>query len=179
MDTEQSVTQPERKWTEKDGVITFTVTSDGTTGLMWIERLKKGGFSLGGSEKALLKKMITTYGVTTEITVLKGELFEDELFSDNDRTTANIIVEAKRRGLTRLFAETACLIREKFTDEELAAMGLNAIIVMHCPIIDDFFDYFPKLLGVYSYNDSPTLNVFHDNPCRWFRDYGFAFAAQV
>jgi hypothetical protein len=178
MDTEQSVTQPERKWTEKDGVITFTVTSDGTTGLMWIERLKKGGFSLYSGEKALLKKMATTYGVTTEITVLKGELFEDELFSDNDRTTANIIVEAKRRGLTRPFAETACLIREKFTDEELTAMGLNCIIVMHSPIIDDSDGYSPKLLGVHSYNDSPTMGVFYPEPFRWFRGAGFAFAAQ-
>ena len=184
MSTEQSITQPERKWTEKDGVITFSVTSHSTPGAFWSQRLKKRGFSVENYAEWLFDRMSTNYTMITEIieiVVLKGELFEDELFSDNDRTTDNICAEAKRRGLTVPHLETACLIREKFTDEELTAMGLGVIIVMHCPT--DYPGGFlsPRLIGVCSdvcsYNSKKSLDSFYYRPSRWFHDCGFAFVA--
>ena len=169
---EWTLVGPTQKWTEQDGVIRFSVTSDGTPGSQW-SGLNKGGFKVSEYAEQLLKKITATDGITTNLTVLKGELF-----SDSDRTTANIRAEAKKRGLTEPDPETACLIREKFTDEELAAMGLWAIIAMHEPINDAGGD--PCLLSASRGGDGPWLDTYYDGPGnRWFRGCGFAFAAQV
>src|SRR3989338_4837086 len=100
---ELSVSEPTRSWREEDGVIYFSVTSDGTT----------------------------------EVAVLKGMLFED-----NDRITKKIRAEADKRKLSKPNAELACLIREKFTDKEIEAMGLWYIVAMHEPINDSDGDPF-------------------------------------
>src|SRR3989344_1099561 len=87
-----------RRWFEKDGVVYFSVTSD---------------------------------GVTTNVGVLKGMLFQD-----NDLITKEIRAEAARRALTEPNAELTRLIREKFTEKEIEAMGLWHIVVMHEPVSD-------------------------------------------
>ena len=169
---EWTLTGPTRKWQEKDGVITFTVTSDGTTGPQWIERLKKGGFRVSDYAEQLLNKMSTTDGVTTEVSALKGELF-----FDNDRTTSEIRAEAESRGLTEPNPEIACLIREKFTDKELEEMGIWAMVAMHEPINADGS---PLQLYASRYVDGPWLYASCDRPdCGWNCDFSFAFAAQV
>lgn len=170
---ELTVSEPTKKWQEKDGIITFSVVSDGTTGPEWIKRLEKGGFRVSDYVKQLLKKMSTTDNVTTDMLFLKGELF-----FDNDRTTSNIRAEAEKRGLTEPNSETACLIREKFTDQELREMGLCAIITMHEPIVDSDGD--PSLLSVGRSGNGRWLDACCDLPDdSWNRVFGFAFAAQV
>lgn len=74
------------KWTEKDGVIRFSVTSDGTTGEEWISRLENKNFRVGDYAKSVLrsKDFKPTSGITIFIAVLKGEIF-----SDNERITKN------------------------------------------------------------------------------------------
>ena len=126
-----SVSKP--KWTEKDGVIRFSVTSDGITGEEWISRLESKSFRVSDYAKSVLssKGFKPTSGITYEIAVLKGEIF-----SDNDRITKNIRKEAKNRKLSDPNAEVACLAREKFSDKELEAMGLYWIVAMHEPIKD-------------------------------------------
>lgn len=121
------------KWIEKDSVIRFSVTSDGTTGEEWIARLESKGFRVGDYAKRVLrsKDFKPTNRIIYEITVLKGELF-----SDSDRITKTIRKEAKNRKLSTPNAEVACLIREKFSDKELEAMGLYLIVTMHEPIKD-------------------------------------------
>ena len=167
------VSGPVRKWQEKDGVITFTVTSDGTTGPEWIKRLEKGGFRVGDYAKQLLKKMDTTDGVTTDVTVLKGELF-----SDNDRVTSKIRAEAESRGLTEPNPEIACLIRELFTDKELEEMGVWSMVAMHEPIEDA--DGYSVLLSADRGGGGRWLGTYYGRPDhRWHRDNSFAFAAQV
>lgn len=170
---EWTLTGPTRKWQEKDGVITFTVTSDGTTGPQWIKRLKKGGFRVSDYAEQLLNKMSTTDGVTTDVTVLKGELFFDD-----DRTTSKIRAEAESRGLTEPNPEIACLIREKFTDKELEEMGVWSMVAMHEPIEDAGGD--PYLLYANRHGFGRWLYTYYGKPDDWWvRDYGFAFAAQV
>jgi hypothetical protein len=129
----QFASKPTRSWTEQDGVIRFSVTSDGTTGEEWIKRLEGKDFRVSHYAKQALRsqEFKPTSGVTTEIAVLKGMFF-----SGNARKTEDVRAEACRRKLTKLNAETACLIREKFTDAELEAMGLWWIVVMHEPIKD-------------------------------------------
>ena len=166
------VSTPSRSWRKEDGVIYFSVTSDGTTGPQWIERLEGKGFRLSDYAKQVLRSpdFKPTNGVTTEIAVLKGMLFED-----NDRSTKKIRAEADKRKLEKPNAELACLIREKFTDKDIEAMGLWYIVAMHEPINDSDGD--PYLLSADRYDDGRWLSACDYRPdYRWFRGLGFAFA---
>jgi hypothetical protein len=169
---ETSVSEPEKSWREHDGVIYFSVTSDGTTGAEWIARLEKKGFRVGDYAKSVLlsKDFKPTDGVTTEVGVLKGMLFED-----NQRITKNIRKAADDLKLETPNAEIVCLIREKFTDEDIEAMGLIWIVAMHEPIKDS--DGVPRLLRASRAGDGRWLGTCSGKPDdRWYRERGFAFA---
>jgi len=169
---ELSVSEPTRLWCEEGGVIYFSVTSDGTTGEDWITRLESKGFRVGDHAKQVLRSpdFKPTSGVTTEVAVLRGMLFEE-----NDRITRKIRAEADKRKLEKPNAELACLIREKFTDKEIEAMGLWWIVAMHEPIED--FDGDPYLLSVLRDGGGRWLSACSVRPLlRWDRDRGFAFA---
>lgn len=162
------IAEPTRSWQEKDGVITFSVTSDGTTGEAWITRLEAKGFRLSGYAKSVLRsqKFQPTNGATTQVAVLKGMLF-----NDNDRSTSTVRTEATRRNLEKPNAEVACLIREKFTDEEIEAMGLIWLVTMHEPIEGT------RILGMSRCVDGQWLDVFyHESDRPWNCATGFAFA---
>ena len=164
-----SVIKP--RWTEKDGVIRFSVTSDGTTGEEWIPRLEGKSFRVGDYAKSVLrsKDFKPTNGIIYEIAVLKGELF-----NDSDRITKTIRKEAKNRKLFAPNAEVACLIREKFSDKELEVMGLYWIVVMHEPIKDSDGD--PFLLYANRYGHGSWLSTSFGIPDdKWDRGSGFAF----
>lgn len=136
------VSKPPCSYHELDGVVYFTLISNGTTGKEWIKRLEGKGYYVCDFAKSLLRSpnFIPTDKVRYEIAVLKSMLF-----ADKDRTTKNIRAEADKRNLIQPNAEIACLIREKFTDEEIEAMGLWGIVAMHEPIEDSVG--YPDLLG--------------------------------
>jgi hypothetical protein len=168
---EWKVSGPIRSWREEDGVIYFSVTSDGTTGPEWIDRLEKKGFRVGNYAKGLLLSpdFKPTSGVTKEIAVLRGMLFED-----GDRITKKIRAEANRRNLGKSNAEVACLIREKFADKEIEAMGLWWIVVMHKSIKDP--DGAPSLLSAGRNGGGRWLGAYFVEPdSGWSRASGFAF----
>jgi hypothetical protein len=158
-------------WREQDGVIYFSVTSDGANGVAWIERLKNKGFRIGDNADRILRSgaFRPTSCITTAVAVLKGDMF-----SDNDRTTRNIRAKAGTRKLQKPNLEVACLIREKFTDEEIKAMGLTWIITMHEPVgVDGNL----HLLGSRTLGGASWLHTYYDSPdLGWGRDGGFAFA---
>lgn len=174
----ETVSKPTRLWREQDGVIYFSVTSDGTSGSEWVERLEKKGFRVGEKyTKSVLRSsdFTPTKGVTTEIEVLKGMLF-----SDDDRITKKIRAWAYAGTFTqgrKLFdpgAEISCLIREKFSDMDLEAMGLWRITAMHEPIEDS--GSFPGLLGASRGGGGQWLHACWGRPgIRWHREDGFAF----
>ncbi len=169
---ELSVSEPTRNWREEDGVIYFSVTSDGTTGEEWIARLEDKGFRVGDYAKSALRSadFKPTTGITTEVAVLKGMLFED-----NERITKNIRKVAADRKLETPNAEIACLIREMFTDEEIKAMGLIWIVAMHEPIKDSGGD--PHLLHAGRLDGGLWLDACYGEPGDgWCREDGFAFA---
>jgi len=168
---ELSVSEPAKRWREQDGVIYFTVTSDGTTGEAWIARLESKGFRVGDYAKSVLrsKDFKPTAGVTCEIAVLKGLLF-----SDSERITKNIRKKASEMKLTTPNAEISCLIREMFKDKELEAMGLWYIVAMHDPIKDSDRD--PSLLAADRDDGGRWLLAYYDRPgYKWDRENGFAF----
>ena len=169
---ETTVSEPTRNWREQDGIIYLSVTSDGTTGPEWIKRLEKKSFCLSDYAKSVLrsKDFKPTKGVTTEIAILKGMLFED-----NDRITHKIRTFAAERKLTAPNAEVACLTRENFSDEDIEAMGLVWIVAMHESIKDSAGG--PSLLYAYRNGVGRWLGTCCDGPDSWWhRDYGFAFA---
>jgi hypothetical protein len=164
--------KPARRWCEEDGVIYFEVISDGTPGPQWIERLEKKGFRLSKLAKDVLLSpdFKPTNGVTYRIAVLKGSLF-----TDNNRITKKIRADADRRKLEKPNAEIACLIWENFSDEEIEAMGLWWIVVMHEPIKDSGGN--PYLLYASRDGDGRWLSTCYGLPDRsWGRGLGFAFA---
>ena len=168
---ELTVSAPTRQWREENGVIYFSVTSDGTTGKDWIKRLEGNGSHVGGYAKQVLRSpdFKPTSGVTTEIGVLKGELF-----TDKDRITDKIRLKAVQSKMILPEAEVACLIREKFTDKDLEAMGLIWIVAMHDPIKDS--GGVPSLVSARRGGDGRWLDAYYDDPdgC-WDRGVGFAF----
>ena len=169
---EISVSEPIRSWREEDGVIYFSVTSDGTTGEDGITRLESKRFRVDDYSKQALRSpdFKPTNGVTTEVAVLKGMLFED-----NDRITKKIRAEADKRKLGKPEPELACLIHEKFTDKEIEAMGLIWIVAMHEPINDSDGD--PSLLGANRSGVGRWVDAYYGRPDgKWHRDSGFAFA---
>ncbi|MDA1335136.1 MAG: hypothetical protein O2794_03960 [bacterium] len=171
---ELSVSEPTRSWREEDGVIYFSVTSDGAIGEEWIKRLEGNGFRVGDYAKQVLRSpdFKPTNGVTTEVAVLKGMLFEDHF----DRITKKIRAEADKRKLSKPNAELVCLIREKFTDKEIEQMGLWYIVAMHKLINDSDGD--PRLLSARRSGDGRWLGACYGRPGRgWARAYGFAFVA--
>lgn len=163
---------PAPKYSEENGVIYFTVTPNGKTGQKWIESLEKQGFQIGTYAKSVLispdfKPAKSRRPI--EIRVLKGTLF-----SDSDHTTENIRAEADKLKLGRPNAEVACLIREKFTDEELEAMGLWYIVAMHEPIKDSIGAL--TLLSAHRNADGRWLDACYESAGhRWSRESGFAF----
>lgn len=167
------VLKPTRAWREQDGVIYIEVTSDGTTGEAWIPRLEEKGNRVSDYAKSVLRSpdFHPTKGVTYRVAVLKGLLFTEQ-----DRITKLIRAEAANRKFVTPNAEVACLIREKFTDKELEAMGLVWVVVMHEPIKDS--DGGPFLLDVGRYDSGRWLSTYYGCPgVSWRRNDGFAFLA--
>lgn len=167
------ISYPDRTWRKQDGVIYLTVTSDGKTGSEWIAHLEAKGDRVSDYAKQLLcsKDFQPTSGVTYNIAVLKGMLF-----NDSDRITKKIRAEASERQLTTPNAEVSCLIRDKFTDEEIEAMGLVWIVAMH-ELIKDSGGY-PTLLSADRNDGGRWLGTSYGNPDRrWGRVDGFAFVA--
>jgi len=160
-----------RAWSEEKGIIYFSVTSDGTTGGGWIARLESQGFLIGGVARHVLRSQyfIPTSGVTTRVAVVKGSLF-----ADNARLMRNICLEADASLFAKSTVEQACLIREKFTDKEIEAMGLSMIVAMHEPVKND--REFLFLLGASRYDGGRRLVACNDRPgFKWDSGDGFAF----
>ena len=65
---------PTPQWYKVDTAICFDITSDGTSGEEWIERLEDKGDFVDGYGKCLLRSrdFKPTSGVTSRVCVLRG-----------------------------------------------------------------------------------------------------------
>lgn len=129
---ELTLTEPKRNWREENGIIYFSVTSDGATGEGWIKRLEKKGYEIYPRDRfnaVCSPDFNPTTGVTTKVAILK-KIIDGR----PGRTTKEIRDFAAEHNLVAPNAEVACLIRENFSDWDIKAMGLNDIVVMHKPI---------------------------------------------
>lgn len=147
--------------------------TDGTTGPLWIPRLEDNESCVLDSAKSVLLSSNfgpTHPGVTTEIAVLKGSIFY------NNQSIKNIREEAGKRKLLIPNAEIACLIRENFTNNDIKAMGLTWIFVMHKFIINNS-DGDPIFLNAYRSLVGRLLGACNGKlDRRWLHISGFAFA---
>ena len=166
------------KWTEKDGVIYFSVTGENTTGEEWITAYARKGLYGNLRVEHMLRSpnFKAMDDATIEVAVLKGELFDN-----TNRTTPAIRVHAESFAalegckLVVPRANLACLIRAKFSNDEIQQMGLSGIVVMHESINDDIG--IPSLLLVDSHVTVRRPSAHREQPLNWWdRSCGFAFA---
>lgn len=125
---EWTLSGPPQFFTEKDGVIYFFVTSDGTSGEEWITRLKRRHRYISSDVKEILhsKEFKPTSGITYRVAVLRSELF-----SDGKYKFKKILREAKKRKFSMPSAEIACLIEEKLDQIAMIKNHLHWIVTMH------------------------------------------------
>lgn len=162
-----------RNWWEVDGVIYLRVTSDGTTGPEWIERLEKKGYSVCRLAKndLLSPNFKPTSNIVYEIAIMKGERI-----GCDGLNTLNIRAAGKKNKLHTPNAEIACLVRENFTDKDIAEMGFSEIAVMHEPLKGS--DGEPGLLGVRGNGTNRWLKTnLGSLEQGWSPSVGFAFEA--
>ena len=126
-------------WIEKDNegdsIIRFTVTSNGRSGSEWIEFFEKHKYifhqgipSHYDVEKLLnCNIFIPTKNVNYEVVILKGNIIKNSC----DRYFDRFLGESRKRKYEQASREIFCLIREKFTDQEIENMGLRSIITTH------------------------------------------------
>ena len=161
-----------RPWRGQDGVNYISVTSNGMTGEQWLAHFKARGNQI----EALAKRAILSpnfkpsKGVKIEIVILKGNLF-----NDSGWTVGDIRASAAERHLTIMSVETACLIRDMFTDEEINKMGFSYIFFMHETARDSSGN--PFWLNMDCEFGGGWLGAYCDLPDRREGDHiGFAFA---
>lgn len=169
-----------RNWREEDGIIYFSVTSDGATSEEWIERLESKGDFLGNFIKDVIysKEFKKSSGIRKEIVVLKRmdwkKLNLVNLSSrDNGFVEENVKAFAARYNLEKIDIETACLIKEKFSDQDLKDMGLYYIV----SLIDGDESVHKRLITSQENTGCWLDNFYGNSDYFWGSGLGFAFVA--
>lgn len=164
-----------RLWWEWDSVIYFSlsITSDGTTGLSWIRRLENRGIDVSDPAKEILQSPAfkPTRGVTTNIAVLRASTCLGQ----------DLYAEGSQRNLSKLNAEMACYLREKLSDKEIQAMGLQRISIVH-DRIQIPHDLCLAVLSLRQRGGNHCLGADssdHLNSQSRYSGYGFAFAGSL
>lgn len=162
------------RWRIENSIIYFTVTPNGWTGPGWLAWYEQNGYMLSAEAKfVLVSPEFTQTPAASEIQIA---VLTGELFINNERTTGNARAQASLRGLVPTNTDIACLIRKKFSNEEMETMGLNWIVGMHTAIQGPIG---PQLIGALQYNHELRLGSCFDEPSnKWSRRNGFAFAVQ-
>lgn len=164
--------EPSSEWREEGGFITFSVTSNGLSGYDWINRFTMRGYSrvgFGGKKLLRSERFQSTSGVTSDVVIVKGALF-----SNVDRIVRNVREEVDEQRLIPPTLETACLIREKISDDAMRRMGLMFIVIMHEPV--DQAEEILRLRRCLTINDDRWLDAStFGSGNAWNRETGFAF----
>lgn len=164
------------RWRTQNGLITINVTSDGTTGSGWIARLAEKGYTVGNYAEFVLKsaQFVPTTGVKTEVRIFKGSLFTTPL-----RVTGHIREEVKKWRCTEPHHEVACLLRDALTDDDLKAMEISLLVVMHQPLFDKH--RCPVLFDMCRYGKGRRFDAYDGKQSqRWVSPQtGFAFQSAV
>lgn len=112
-------------WKKNDDAVSFSVISDGTSGPQWLKRLKNKGIYVDDTAKKMLlsKKFKPTDEVVTKVVVFRVPY---AMFGEtNPAPTAEAkgVIEAVN-GM-----ELACLVRDKFTNQQFFLMGCSKLVI--------------------------------------------------
>lgn len=127
------LTGPERGWTEEGDIIRFTVKSNGYSGEKIINNAKNKWYKIDEDALYVLRSedFRTSNNVTYNIAVIKGKPFKNKKFNFEIEEVLKLARKLKFKIPPALIAP---LIREKFSDRDLASMGYHRIVIMHQPI---------------------------------------------
>lgn len=156
-------------WLERDGVIRFSLVSNGKTGNRLINFLERSGLHIDEMDRVILRaaKFSPISAEKINVVILKGNTF-----SPDTRTLRNVCARAKEMSLKMCGVEVSCLILDKFTRAEIISMGLRRIVVFHRRVSH------PLLIGIECGSDELHLKLFNDDQDEWWEsDTGFAFIA--
>jgi len=142
-------------WEEKRGAIHFSLMSNGLSGPKWIKHLQAKNIIISENAHEILYSPYfeSTHNIPTDIIVLTGS----QICGEKYLSTENIFTAASNRGLKKPKLESACLIREAFTNNEIRNMGFSSIVVMHEPIEDEEED--PMFLLLRCERNNAYLNA--------------------
>jgi hypothetical protein len=113
------------KYYQKDGIIHFDTSTEGTEGEDWIPRLECCGLEL--TNAALLWLHSPEFTATSGVTS-RGIIIPGRFFPKGERTSKHFDEKAQSLGFWEINAELSCLTRYKFSvPEELQVMGLEWI----------------------------------------------------
>lgn len=175
---ESVISKSTPSWKEQDGVIYFTVTSEGVVGPEWITYFEENSFfNLCDHSKSQLasRDFQATSGVTTQVVVLNRVLRRGLLSGDLE-------IHHKAKDKFRLIkpnTELACLICKKFTEQEIRAMGLTALIIAMSDGLTDHDRHYEGSSGRRSGHCGlhNWLNAYYGSFSeQWRRDDNFAYA---
>jgi hypothetical protein len=157
-------------WHEAPYGIYFSVISDGTTGKDWIKRLKDKGRRVDAYAEKILGS--TQFKPTTGV-LYQVALFKGIVFTQQSRNIKYVRDCGESEKCVAPNPELACLIREKFTDEQIIhSFRLCRIVVLHEPIKNSGDSC---LLTVNTDGDGSWLDAYTSDPGASLpRGYGFA-----
>lgn len=122
------------KWTEKDGVIYFSVISNGRTAEEWLDFFKRKGDVSEFAEPLLFSKYFkSTNGVLTEVAIIKKKFRKKDPDYEEEQ---EVELRAEYLKFKQPNPEVICLIAEKFSIDDFVGMNLDWLLSMHKPIYD-------------------------------------------
>lgn len=165
--------QMQPSWTtDAEGNIHFTLISNGMTCAQWQKQQEEKKFhpwNRTHDTYDLVPIPDPTSGVVYHVVVLPSSKIPKVV-----RNQDYICAYAERVGWVRPHWEVACLIRDKFSDDDLEQMGLWWIFTMHRFYHD--YDIGRGLLSSCCRNGGPKLNLYcTGDDGEWGEGGGFAF----
>jgi hypothetical protein len=162
------------KFLEKNHAIYLTLTSDGTTGEQWINRLESQGKILSIEVQHLLKslKFEIAKGQKSDLVILKKTLTKALALTKDE-----LLAEAFSLHLLPVNLELACLLREELTLPWLDRLNLQRVIIPgkpslvifgdgHFRTVDDVPDYLRESCFGYVFRQ-PQSHEYSQNGWSW------------
>lgn len=113
-------------FTEKDGIIYFSVFSEGFTAEQWLNYFEKNKVIISKTVREIILSMRFKPTIGEKyFVIIKGNNFTNET-----RTLENIKKFAQEKKFRKLNAETICLLRKALSDDDLEKFGLKEVVVM-------------------------------------------------
>lgn len=112
-------------WEKTDDTVSFSVISDKTSGPQWLKRLKNKGVYVDDTAKKMLlsKDFKPTDEVVTKVVIFRVPYAMFGESSPEPIAEAKGVIEAAN-GM-----ELACLIRDKFTNQQFFLMGCSMLVI--------------------------------------------------